>query len=205
MSLEFSWNEELGRGYLPVNQSVDVKEVYGLEYFDHYKELENTIMAKKLNDFRAAIVNKYTLDVALDIGIGSGTFLKTRKNSCGYDVNPYSIRLLQQAGLYYDPYEATMQGIKAVTFWDSLEHIDSPEVLLNRILEKTYVFVSLPIFRDKEHILKSKHFKPNEHIHYFTESGFERFMTSLGFNLIEKTDDESKIGREDILTFVFQR
>ena len=67
------------------------------------------------------------------------------------------------------------------------------------------VLVSLPIFRDVAHVLSSKHYKPGEHVFYFTEPGFLFFMREHGWRVIETNDYETKIGREDIKSYAFKR
>jgi hypothetical protein len=67
-----------------------------------------------------------------------------------------------------------------------------------------YVFVSIPIFKDSDHILKSKHYRKDEHYWYFTDSGFKYFMDINGFDFIESNTMESELGRESIGTYVFK-
>lgn len=87
--------------------------------------------------------------------------------------------------------------------WDSLEHIADPAALLARV--RQWLFVSMPIYRDREHCLASKHFKPGEHIWYFTDAGFIRWASGLGFDLRERNRIESSIGREDVVSYSFRR
>lgn len=90
-----------------------------------------------------------------------------------------------------------------MSFWDSLEHIHNPTDLLDCI--ENYAFISTPIYKDKEHILRSKHFRPDEHCWYFTKDGIINFMSNFGFYCIEYSNIETEIGREDIGSFVFKR
>ena len=105
-----------------------------------------------------------------------------------------------------DPYKENLRSfcIRGITFFDVLEHMRSPREILNRLIDQ-YVFVSIPIFKDKDHVLESPHFKPNEHYWYFTNDSFIRFMKDHLFDLIEQRDDEKKNGRKDINTYVFKR
>ena len=63
----------------------------------------------------------------------------------------------------------------------------------------------MPIYRDQAHCLASKHFKPGEHLHYWTREGLLLWMGRLGFVCIEHNDAESRIGREGIESFAFRR
>lgn len=195
------WFPEKGFGYYPVK-----KMHYDDAYFNEYVRMEHTAMGERLNKFRAALVNKYTKGLVLDVGIGSGTFMKRRGNCIGFDVCPKAIYLLQRMEKFFNPYNGTgLWGkIKGVTFFDSLEHMEWPELIFDNIGNQ-FIFVSLPIFRDAEHVVKSKHFKKEEHFLYFTDQGFINYMASYGFDLLDIRDDEIRCGREDIYTYVFRR
>lgn len=187
------WNEELGIGYLEVTDSP-----YDKEYFEKYVSYESNNMANELNKARQALANKYSHDELLDIGVGSGIFIRDLDNAYGYDINPTAIEYLKSINKWMEPREIDM-----MTFWDSLEHISEPEDLLE--LVNKYVIISTPIYDDKEHVLKSKHFRPDEHCWYFTIHGMIHFMNQRGFKCVEYNRMESNLGREDIGTFVFVR
>ena len=176
--------------------------LYGQDYWDKYVRYAATPLGEQLTELRIALVAKWVaLSAVVDIGIGSGQFVAARgPGTWGYDVNPIGIRWLLDRGIWWDPYfiEAPY-----VTCWDSLEHMDRPQLLLERV--KVGVFVSTPIFRDKIHALKSKHFRPDEHYWYFTRDGLVAWMQKHGFGLIEENRMEEGCGREDIGTFLFTR
>ena len=187
------WLPEQGIGYYPVTDSP-----YDAAYFERVKSNAETEIGLRLQKARVTLVNKYTKGEVLDIGIGSGLFL-SRKDTWGYDINPVAIEYLVRHRLYRHP----SQGAESMTFWDSLEHIHDPTMYLNGARE--YVFVSMPIYRDVDHLLGSKHYRKDEHCWYFTEDGLLRFMNYFGFECLESNDMETQIGREDIGTFVFKR
>lgn len=193
------WIPEKGLGYYPVQ---DKNMQYDKNYFNDYVEKANTEIGRALNDARFALVSKYvpTLDV-VDIGIGSGKFVDSHPLIWGYDVNPVGIQWLKERGKFYDPY--TMSKPYAMTFWDSLEHIKDIEAIIRRA--DSYVFVSMPIYEDAAHCLKSKHFKPNEHVWYFTDWGLRLWFEEQGFDCLETNYDETNIGREGINSYVFRR
>ena len=70
---------------------------------------------------------------------------------------------------------------------------------------REWLFMSLPVFNDVDHVLRSKHFKPDEHFWYFTRDGLVAAMLMCGFKLVAESDVESELGREDIGTFAFRR
>jgi hypothetical protein len=151
---------------------------------------------------RSDLVNRLYGDAqVVDIGIGSGHFIESRKVSTfGYDVNPVAIRWLLERDLWWDPYA---RDPDAITCWDSLEHLARPETLVRCV--KNMIFISIPIFLDPDHVIRSKHYKPNEHFWYFTRDGLTEWMRRYGFSLVEENHMETNLGREDIGTFVFKR
>jgi hypothetical protein len=191
---QLAWFPEQGIGFYPVKE-----QPYDFSYFEKYKELSKTPIGKALNKARIDLVNKYTDGEVLDIGIGSGDFVKNRPNTKGYDINPHAVKWLTENKLFKNPIKPT----NSLTFWDSLEHIHEPKKLLESA--KEYVFVSCPIYKDLKHLLGSKHYKPSEHCWYWTLDGVKTFMKSYGFELLEYNWQETDIGREDIGSFVFKR
>jgi hypothetical protein len=182
------------------DQSVIVE--YDAAYFNKCAGYEGQEIAEKINAGRVAIVNKhYGNGVALDIGIGSGEFIKRRQFTYGMDVNPAAIRWLLHRGLWADDVES----FRAMTMWDVIEHVPTPADYFDRMRLGSYLFTSIPIFKDLRRIRESKHYRPNEHLLYFTELGFINWMKSHGFKLLDVQDFESKAGRDSILSFAFQK
>jgi hypothetical protein len=190
------WVADPGFGYLQLAGA----QPYDESYFAKYEGYAETEIGRRLNAARLALVARHWDGPLVDVGIGCGQFVASRPLALGYDVNPAGIAWLNGRDLWCDPYA---QEVRAACFWDSLEHIADPAPLLANI--RDIAFVALPIFRDMPHALGSKHFRPDEHAWYFTERGFVAFMDAHGFRLVEVTDDETRIGREDILSFVFRR
>lgn len=199
---KFLWDEQAGRGYYPVDDNTNV---YDKAYFDKYVGYENTSIGEAINDFRVSYVNSFIgkSSEVIDIGIGSGFFIKTRGNTYGYDVNPIGIDFLRTKNLYIDVYKGIPDTIKGITCFDSLEHIKCLEGLLQLIPKGTYFITSIPIFKNKEHCLSSKHFRPDEHFHYFTHKGFLEYMSSQGFATCWMSTRETDLGRDEIYTYTF--
>lgn len=168
-------------------------------YFENYQKLDETEMGKRLTSARVDFVRKHTSITPVDIGIGAGAFVKAC-DCFGYDVNQKAVEWLKSEGRYEDPYEVWSY---VITCWDSLEHIPEPEKLINSVTD--YVFVSIPIFENGAHVLKSKHFKPGEHLYYFTNNGLIDWFDKLGFDCIDSNTMESDLGREGIYTYAFRR
>ncbi len=192
------WNEELGYGCYPVKDTP-----YDLGYFEKYVGYSRTAMGVALTDARVELVRRYVGDEpVVDIGIGCGDFIEKRglRITSGYDVNPEAIRWLLERGVWVDPYFKDQANI---TCFDSLEHMKRPEHLVGRV--ERFLFLSIPIFEGPDHVLRSKHFRKDEHVYYFTRDGLVRWMSGHGFALQEENRMEVELGREDIGTFVFRR
>jgi hypothetical protein len=173
----------------------------GNNYFDHYAAMEDGEIGKAIHQGRVDLVNKYAGDMpVLDVGIGSGQFIRSRPNTFGTDVNPKAKKWLDENGL-----SGSVDKFKAFTFWDVLEHIDVPNNLFKRMETGSFLFTSLPIFNDLRFVRKSKHYKPGEHLYYWTERGFVEWMAEYRFRLLERSTIESDAGRESILSFAFVR
>lgn len=190
------WSDQLGIGFLPLTNP----SPYDANYFNKYIGYDDTEIGRALNDVRLAFVSVIAAGKSLvDIGVGSGQFVKNA-NCYGFDINPVVIPTLIEEGSFFNPYE---NNIECATFWDSLEHIQDIHLILENITDT--VFVSIPIFRDIEHVLSSKHYRPDEHCWYFTNDGFQRFMLAHGFVTVVQSDIETELGREDIRSFICKR
>ncbi len=189
-----TWWPELGMGWYPVTESP-----YDTAYFAKYREMDNSECGRLLTDARIDLVRRHYCYAVCDIGVGGGRFVH-ESGSVGFDVNPEAVRWLITRGIFADPY---VEEIDALTFWDSLEHIPDIKAILARAGK--FVFVSIPIFKGPDHILRSKHFRTDEHCWYFTRKGFVEFMDREGFDVLDISIMEQQLGREDIESFAFAR
>jgi len=195
------WYDDKGHGFYLVTRPA----AYDQAYFDKYVGYAKTELGELLTSIRVALVNKHLpLGMPLiDVGVGCGQFLESmaRFRPChGYDVNPVAVQMLKDTGRWRDPYETDPL---ALTFWDSFEHIAQPANILAR--QAAIIFMSLPVFHNRDHVLRSRHFRPDEHFWYFTNWGLVRVMDQMGYRCIEMNYHETSAGREDIGTFVFVR
>jgi Methyltransferase domain len=194
-----AWWPELGIGYYPVDSAP-----YDQAYFDRFERDAKTCLGRALMEARCDFVDQHYQGTLVDVGIGCGAFIEARRKrgcaTCGYDINPASRAWLRQQNLMVDPYHARFD---AMTLWDVLEHVAEFPRLLENVSK--WLFLSLPIFRDAEHALRSKHFRPDEHCWYFSRDGLLFAMEACGFGLVSESLIETELGREDIGTFAFRR
>lgn len=132
-----------------------------------------------------------------DIGIGGGAFVKEME-CMGFDVNPIALEWLEKKDALWN-----QEPIGAMTFWDSIEHMNDPAAVLRKC--EKFAFISTPIYKSAEACIHSKHFKVPEHLWYFTERGLMCYMAEQGFSPIEKSNMEESAGRQGIGSYVFKR
>jgi hypothetical protein len=203
------WFPEWAMGYYPVVDGSNGDSIYNDAYYENYCRMRETDIGKRITWARLALVDRWMpRDPMIDVGIGSGAFLDARSKAAptfGWDINPAAVALLQKQELLLDPtliWSATEGQRMGMSFWDSLEHIKEPDEMLRNA---QWVFCSLPIFDGPEHVLRSKHFKPQEHCWYFTRGGLIQWMGQRGFTCREHNTAETLLGREDIHSFAFER
>jgi len=179
---------------------------YGQQYFDNYVGLKGQEIARKINAARVGLVDRFVGPArpVLDVGVGSGEFIQARGNTYGHDVNPVAIEWLKARGLFVDV-PVPDKRFSAFTFWDVIEHLRDPYHYLRNVPVPGFLFTSLPIFADITKVRESRHYKPGEHLYYFTENGFVSWIARYGFRLLERNDDETVAGRDSILSFAFKR
>ena len=195
---EFVWWPRKGYGFMAPAKRFD----YDRAYFDRCAMQEQTDVGLNLAELRMQFVrrNRRPPLSICDVGVGAGLFTSLMQCS-GFDVNPHAIQMLQKVGRWADLTRTNIHD--TLCFWDSFEHIMSPEILVRQAARNVYI--SLPVFKSSEHAFGSKHFKPDEHLWYFTERGLLGWMGEQGFALVERNNDEERYGREGIGSFHFQR
>ena len=188
------WSPENGMGYHTAPPMS-----YQRGYWESYRARDATPMGAALTAVRVDFVRRHYTGPLVDIGIGGGRFV--REMGCqGYDVCIDAVAWLRDQGRYSDPYATSPN---AIACWDSLEHIQEPEQLVSRVAG--WVFVSMPIYGDVDDVLTSKHYKPSEHLWYWTDAGLVAWFERLGFALVADDDFETQLGREGINSYAFRR
>lgn len=141
----------------------------------------------------------------IDIGAGTGAFVRAANDAGyrarGFDVMPRAVERLKRDGIY----AVNVSLFDVVTMWDAIEHMENPQHVLDWIRPGTIVLISIPVFRDLTRIRESKHYRPGEHLYYWTMYGFVDWMRAHGFMGIECSLHEIDAGRDSIMAFAFRR
>lgn len=175
---------------------------YDGDYYEKCASYEGQEIANKINAGRVALVESHLgPNVLIDVGIGSGEFIKKRPNTLGHDINPVAIEWLKRNDLW----AKNLRSAAGASFWDVIEHVEDPGLYLDQINLHSLAFFSIPIFYTLGGIRVSKHYRPGEHLYYWTEEGFVAWMELHGFRLLETQTFEISAGRESIFSFAFQR
>ncbi len=149
---------------------------------------------------RVAFVGQHYRGTLVDIGIGSGAFIEAREDTYGFDINPAGVAWLKKKCLWFNPYD---RSFPAASLWDVLEHIADFRPLLANVEE--WLFLAVPLFEDAEHVLRSKHYRKDEHYWYWNRRGLVTMLGDLGFDIVADSNMETHAGREDIGAFAFKR
>lgn len=143
----------------------------------------------------------------LDVGYGNGSFVKTVSNF-GYEAFGADVH-----GCDYGVTEhklASMNEYQAVTFFDSLEHFSDFDQVKHLLGRTAYIMISFPKRPETFPVnLDWKHYRPGEHLHYFSALSIMRLFAR--FRIVARENIEDAIrgplpsGEHNIETMVFKR
>lgn len=175
---------------------------YDAPYYAKCAGYDGSEIAEQINAGRIAMVGRHVgQNRIVDVGIGSGEFIRKRPNTFGHDVNPVAMEWLKRNDLWTN----RLEGFAGVSMWDVIEHVETPETYFRQIPLGGHLFCSLPIMRGLGSIRASKHYRPNEHIYYFEEHGFLGWMELHGFQCLETATFEIDAGRDSIFSYALRR
>lgn len=175
---------------------------YADDYFAKCRRNDRSPIAGALNAARVEFVNRHLgTNGVLDVGIGGGAFVQSRGRTWGHDVNPRALEWLRRSGRL----APNLTDFAGFTFWDVLEHCPDPGEYLDRIGLHRFLFVSIPIFEKIFEIRSSRHYRPGEHLYYWTDFGFRQWLERHGFLILETSSFESELGRDSIRSYAAKR
>lgn len=141
----------------------------------------------------------------LDYGCGTNIFALFRPDNVvidSYDIGTMSDGAsYPQTGIRHDKYDL-------ICLWDVIEHVDwelDPDMaMLDAIARSNNVALAVPVLPEGIELESWKHYKPGEHLTYFTIPDIEKFFNQLGFTLSRRDMPECP-PREDVVSFLFKR
>lgn len=144
----------------------------------------------------------------LDIGYGDGEFIKQASRagffSLGYDAHAEDIGVPVVKDLQPGVFDI-------VTMFDSFEHmpdLNEPFKAAPRMFVVTVPW--LPEGVTDESIKAWRHYKPNEHLHYFTDKSLRAIFSRHGYGSVESKNIEDIIRKNpqvtpNTMTYIFRR
>lgn len=180
---------------------------YGDDYLSKVDAYDGTPIAEAVNAGRCAMLARHVPAGAelMDFGAGSGAFVRAAGAAGyaarGFDLIPAAADRLRAAGVYAED----LWPFRVVTAWDVIEHLEAPGDFLDSLPSGTWLFVSIPIFDDLSRIRESKHYRPGEHLVYFSHAGFIEWTKCYGYELIETDTFEIRAGRESIHDYALRK
>ena len=172
--------------------------MYNLDYYEkmlrEYSASAKDISLKRWWFIQHNIPNAIRGIKVLDYGSGVGWFRAFRPSWA--QVWSYDIAEYPQTGIELQTYDV-------LTLWDVLEHIQNFNAIEPIFRLVDYVAMTIPISYGPLDL--SKHFKPGEHFHYFTETTLKALMHRYDFQKIIFDYEVECPPRVDILSAIFKR
>jgi hypothetical protein len=167
---------------------------YGLEYYEKMlRQYSET--GEEIARIRWDFISEINPRVVLDYGSGVGWFRAWRPP--GVKVDSYDIGPVPQTEIRLTMYDVTC-------FWDVLEHIPNIEGLEPILNLSRHVALTIPIQPTNTPVNDWRHFKPMEHLNYFTQNSIQDLLGQYGFNLLKESKAECP-PRTDIHSFLFKK
>lgn len=174
---------------------------YDLDYVAPYLQKPEVAMSHLRMGFLKGFVKQGKL---LDVGYGTGAFLRTASTAgfeaYGCDIHGVDRGIVEKPLVSEDEWDA-------VTFFDSLEHFPDLNVIRELSRRARLILVSLPKTPDSFPACKKwRHYKPGEHLHYFSEGSLARLFHPKQCRAVSDVEDVVRgrlDGRQNILTAVF--
>jgi len=144
---------------------------YDLEYYENMLRSYSKT-AEQIAKMRWKWIEELDPYIVLDYGSGVGWFRAWRPK--GIEVLSYDVANYPQTGVKLTIYDV-------VCFWDVLEHIPDFAEIESVLALSRHVAAALPLIPQEETFATWKHFKPGEHLHYFTLATLDALLSRYGF------------------------
>ena len=167
---------------------------YNIEYYEKMLR-EYSATAEQISRLRWAWIKDINPKTVLDYGCGCGWFRAWRPS--GIEVYSYDIADYPQTGIDLKMYDV-------VCFWDVLEHIPDFSDIEPILALARHIALTIPIFNQEVTLSKWKHFKPGEHIHYFTENTLIALFERYSFVYMASGTPECP-PRKEVTSFLFKK
>ena len=173
---------------------------YTDSYIDTYHQIgdDALYLMSKLRFDHIKRVIKFTPETLLDIGYGSGSFLKYATNEwnvdCyGNDICKYALpKDVQFAEIDDTEYDL-------ITMFDVIEHfhnLDFLSIIRPEFLAITVPWVPTTNWKSEE-FQNWKHRKPNEHVRHFDARSLKKCIESYGYNMVSISNAEDPIRKPE--------
>ena len=175
---------------------------YDADYYYNLLKI-HTDTARKIVDIRYQFIRENILSenampdtTVLDYGCGVG-FMKALAPEWIHQVDTFDVMPVPMTGITRDKYDI-------ITMYDVLEHIPDFTEVAPVLKKGKFVVVTVPVKPDNVAWAEYKHFKPGEHLHYFTDDLIEHLFDHMGFYLKCVGNPECP-PREYVKTYVFTK
>ena len=164
---------------------------------DYYEKMlrQYSETGEKIAQIRWRFISEINPRIVLDYGSGVGWFRAWRPP--GIEVDSYDIGPVPQTDIRLIMYDVTC-------FWDVLEHVPSTKILEPVFSLSRHIALTVPIKPTRTSLLDWKHYKPGEHLHYFTHDSIQDLLGGYGFDLLRESKAECP-PRTDIHSFLFKK
>jgi len=169
-------------------------QIYNLEYYENLLRIHSKT-AQEISKIRWDFVVQCNPVTVLDYGCGCGFFRAYRPKAVLVDT--FDIGGYPQTGITRDRYDL-------VCFWDVLEHFASCKYILSCLTDVKYVALSIPILPDGMELETWKHYKPGEHLQYFTHESLSDIFRKFDFIKIKEGQPECP-PRKDVWNFLYAK
>lgn len=169
---------------------------YGIDYYENMLRIYSKT-AEEICRIRWDWIGRLYPKVVLDYGSGVGWFRAFRPE--GVEVYSYDIgEVFPQTGIPLKMYDV-------ICLWDVLEHIPDFSILEPVFGLSKAVAGTIPIKPESVDYLNWKHFKPNEHLHYWDKDMLDKFFTQYGFKSNLGWNQEECPPRQHVWSFLYER